>query len=86
MGEIDNKFIDFEGWTPADCEKAAVDAIERVGAMKHFIPCISQGGPGSLYPGAYKCLSDGIDKYNIERFGCTQEELDANRMPISIMF
>ena len=86
MGEIDNKFVDFDGWTPADCEKAGAEAIGRVGTMKHFIPCISQGGPGSMYPGTYKALWDGIDKYNMEHFGFTREELDAARMPMSVMF
>ena len=86
MGEIDNKFVDFEGWTPADCEKVGYDAIERVGSMTSFIPCITQGGAGSLYPGAYDALFEGIDKYNIEHFGCTKEELTANRVPQRIMF
>ena len=48
--------------------------------------CIAQGGPGSVFPGVYKSMWDEIDKYNIEKFGCTQEELDANRLPINIMF
>ena len=86
MGEIDNKFVDFDGWTPQDCGKAAFDAIGRVGSMKHFIPCITQGGPGSMYPGAYRCLSDGIDRYNIMHFGAVQEELDAARIPQEIIF
>jgi hypothetical protein len=86
MGEIDNKFVDFEGWTVEDCQKAALDAIERVGTKKGFIPCITQGGPGSVYPGTYRILWETIDKYNIEHFGCTQEELDANRPPRVVMF
>ena len=81
MGEIDNKFVDHEGWTPEECERVAYECLERVGSTKYFIPCITQGGPGSLYPGAYDALFAGIDKYNIEHFGCTQEELDAARMP-----
>lgn len=85
MGEIDNKQVDFEGWTQADCEKAAVEAIERCG-NKFFIPCITQGGPGSLYEGTYKGLWDAIDKYNCQKFGHKQEELDAARLPMSIMF
>ena len=86
MGEIDNKFIDFDGWTPKDCERAGYEAIERVGSLKHFIPCITQGGPGSMYPGAYRCLWDGIDRYNAEHFGYTREELDACRMPPTVLF
>ena len=85
MGEIDNKQVDFTGWTQADCDKAAVEAMERCG-MKYFIPCITQGGPGSLYPGSYKGLWDAIDHYNCQKFGFTQDELEAARMPISIMF
>ena len=86
MGEIDNKFVDFDGWTPEVCHKAAVDAIERVGTKEGFIPCITQGGPGSVYPGTYMEISKAIDKYNIEHFGGTQEEIDAARIPEEIMF
>ena len=85
MGEIDNKQVDFEGWTYADCEKAAVHAMETCG-MKHFIPCITQGGPGSLYKGTYQGLWDAIDDYNCKHFGFTKEQLEAQRLPINIMF
>ena len=86
MGEIDNKFVDFDGWTPEVCYKAAYDAIESVGTPNGFIPCISQGGPGSVYPGTYKELWDAIDKYNLEHFGGTQEELDNARGPMDVLF
>ena len=85
MGEIDNKQVDFEGWTPADCEKAAVNAMESCG-MKYFIPCITQGGPGSVYPGTYKALWDAIDRYNCEKFGHRLEDIEASRLPLNIMF
>ena len=83
MGDIDNKLVDFTGWTQADCDKAARDSMEACG-MKYFIPCITQGGPGSLYPGTYKGLWDAIDNYNKEKFGI--EDPDSARLPISIMF
>ncbi|MBQ7231180.1 MAG: uroporphyrinogen decarboxylase, partial [Oscillospiraceae bacterium] len=89
MGEIDNKQVDFEGWTPADCEKAALEAIERCGTPyggKYFIPCITQGGPGSLYEGTYVGLWDAIDEYNMKTFGFTKEELEAQRPPMAVMF
>ena len=86
MGEIDNKFVDFDGWTPEVCQKAALNAIESVGTKEGFIPCITQGGPGSVYPGTYMEISKAIDKYNIEHFGATQEEIDAARIPEEIMF
>ena len=89
MGEIDNKQVDFEGWTYDDCEKAALASIERCGTPfggKYFIPCITQGGPGSVYPGAYLELAKAIDKYNAEKLGCTVEEIEAMRCPHQIMF
>ena len=89
MGEIDNKQVDFEGWTVADCEKAALEAIERCGTPyggKYFIPCITQGGPGSLYAGTYMEIANAIDKYNAEHFGHDIEEIKANRLDLQIMF
>ena len=86
MGDIDNKFVDFDGWTPEDCFKAAYASIESVGTPKGFIPCITQGGPGSVYPGTYMELTKAIDQYNIEHFGCTKEGLEEARLPIDIMF
>ena len=89
MGEIDNKQVDFDGWTPEDCKKAALTAIERCGTPfggKYFIPCITQGGPGSVYPGTYMELAKAIDEYNCKTYGFTQEELDNARAPWQIMF
>ena len=59
---------------------------DAVGTAEGFIPCITQGGPGSLYEGTYKGLWDAIDKYNCEKFGHKQAYIDAARLPISIMF
>ena len=85
MGEIDNKQVDFDGWTEADCQKAALTAIKRCGD-KYFIPCITQGGPGSLYEGTYKGIWDAIDEYNCKTYGHKQEDIEANRLPMAVMF
>jgi len=85
MGDIDNKSVDFDGWTQADAKRVARRAIVRCGQLS-FIPCITQGGPGSVYPGTYQALTEEIDAYNIERFGCTQEELNASRLDLPILF
>ena len=85
MGDIDNKSMDFSGRTNEDCRKAAVRAMEENG-MYSFIPCITQGGPGSVFSGSYAALIDEIDKYNAEKFGFTKAELEAKRPPIQIMF
>ncbi|MBR3276177.1 MAG: uroporphyrinogen decarboxylase [Eubacterium sp.] len=87
MGEIDNKFVDFPGWTPADCEKAARDAIASCGQEnKYFIPCITQGGPGSTFPGTYKELTEAIYKINEEKFGWTREQQVEAAPPMIVMF
>ena len=86
MGDIDNKAVDFEGWTQADCEKAALDSIKRCASTKYYIPCITQGGPGSLYEGTYAGIWEAIDEYNCKTFGFTKEQLDEQRPPMAVMF
>ena len=54
--------------------------------MNGFIPCITQGGPGSVFPGTYKALIDEIDAYNTEKFGFSQAELEAAREPLQILW
>ena len=85
MGEIDNQQVDFPGWTDADCEKAALTAIERCG-NKYFIPCIIQGGPGSTFPGTYMSLINAIDNYNAKNLGCPVEDIAAQREKLQILF
>ena len=83
MGGIDNKSVDFTGWTQEDCKKAARKACESCGD-KYFIPCITQGGPGSVFEGTYMALTEEIDKYSEEVFGIKAG--DITRLPIDIMF
>jgi len=83
MGDIDNKAVDFTGWTQEDCRAAVRRACDRCGT-KYFIPCITQGGPGSVYPGTYLALSEEIDKYSMEVFGI--DKSDITRLPIQILF
>ena len=78
MGGIDNKFVDFVGWTREDCKIAARMACDI--SRKSFIPCITQGGPGSVYAGTYETLTEEIDKYSIELFGI--KESDITRLPL----
>ena len=81
MGGIDNKQVDFEGWTREDCRKAVKNACEAYG-RKYYIPCITQGLPGSMYPGAYKTLFEEIDRYNEEQFGI--KDAESVRTPMRI--
>ena len=82
MGYIDNKFVDFDAATYDDCVKAVNKVLDEVDSLEGFIPCITQGGPGSLYIGGYEGLWQAIDEYNTEKYGFTQEELDAARYPL----
>ena len=83
MGGIDNKSVDFKGWTHEDCRKAVKKACDACGS-KYFIPCITQGGGGSTFPGAYAALAEEIDKYSMEVFGI--KESDITRIPHQILF
>ena len=82
MGYIDNKFVDFDAATYDDCVKAVDKVLGEVDCLEGFIPCITQGGPGSLYIGGYEGLWQAIDEYNCKKFGYTQEEIDAARNPM----
>ena len=86
MGDIDNKSVDFTGWTQEDIRRVARRAIETNDSLTGFIPCIVQGGPGSVFPGTYKALIDEIDAYNTEKFGFSQAELEAAREPLQILW
>ncbi len=85
MGNIDNKDIDFEGWTPADVDRVARKQIEGYD-FQSYIPCITQGGPGSTYSGTYAELCRAVDKINCEKFGFTQEEIEEARLDLQIIF
>ena len=83
MGDIDNKTVDFPGWTQENC-RAAVERKLDDRDMRCFIPCIAQGLPGSVFPGVYAALAEEIDRYNISRFGWPKEDLEAARLPLDI--
>lgn len=83
MGDIDNKFVDKDGWTREDCRKAVRESCDACGNM-YYLPCITQGGPGSVYPGAYAVMSEEIDLYSQEKFGIKPEEI--TRLPWQVLF
>ncbi len=85
MGAIENAYVDIHDWTDENCEAVVRRVCDTYG-MKNFIPCIAQGGPGSVYPGVYMSLTNAIDKLNEERFGIKPEEADQLRAPIQLMF
>lgn len=82
MGGIDNKFIDYDGWTHEECDKVVAEVCEKYG-NRYFMPCIAQGGPGSCVPGAYEGLFKAMDRYNEKKFGLTG--MDSMRAPMQIV-
>ena len=85
MGNIDNKDVDFTGWTPEDIEKVARDHMIGYD-FQSYIPCITQGGPGSTFSGTYVELCKQMDKVNTELFGFTQQELEDARLELQVIF
>ena len=43
--------------------------LDKWGDKKHFIPSITYGGPGTIYPHVEEIVIDEINRYNKERFG-----------------
>lgn len=85
MGGIENCLVDYEGWNREDIRKVVDKTLGECG-NKYFIPCIAQGGPGSVFKGVYTTLGEEIDSYNCEHFGLKKEDIEAARLPEIIMF
>ena len=82
---IDNKDVDFHGWTPEDVKRVAYEHLDGYD-FQSYIPCITQGGPGSTFSGTYVELCKYIDQYNCEQFGFTQQEIEDARLPLQVIF
>ncbi|MCD8198301.1 MAG: uroporphyrinogen decarboxylase [Lachnospiraceae bacterium] len=61
MGGIDSASVDFPGWTAEDVARETAKTCKNCGT-KYFIPCTSQGGPMSTFPGVYQAVAEEIDK------------------------
>ncbi|MBQ3302353.1 MAG: hypothetical protein IJH04_09480 [Eggerthellaceae bacterium] len=84
MGNIDNKDVDFAGWTSEDVKRAAYDHLDGWDPQG-YVPCITQGIPGSTFSGTYVELCKHVDRYNCEKFGFTQQEIEDARLPLQVM-
>lgn len=66
MGGIDAAIVDWPN-TPEDVIRAEVRrACTTYGPGGHFIPCLTYGGPGAIYPNVDQTIADEINKYNKE--------------------
>ena len=74
MGGFDGADYDFEDFDPEDIKTRVYAALDAA-SPKGWIPCIAQGGPGSVYDGVYEAIFAAIDDYNVEKFGIKREEI-----------
>jgi hypothetical protein len=75
MGGFDGADYDYEGWTKEETKDKVWKFLDQFDSPKGIIPCIAQGGPGSVYDGVYDAITKAIDDYNVEKFGIKREEI-----------
>ena len=61
MGGIDCALVDYDGVTRERVREVTQDICRRCG-KRYFIPCTTQGGPGSIYPGVYEMVDEEIKR------------------------
>lgn len=64
MGGLDSAIIDRPDADEAIIRENTRTVCERYGNLGYFIPSVTYGGPGTVYPGRYEIISDEIKKYN----------------------
>ena len=68
MGGIDS-VVDRADAGEAEIRAEVRRACSEYGPGGHFIPCLTYGGAGSIYPHVDPIVADEIDKYNMEVYG-----------------
>jgi len=68
MGGIDS-VIDRKDADESEIRGEVRRVLREYGELPHFIPSMTYGGPGSIYPHVEPVIIDEIDRYNKERFG-----------------
>lgn len=81
MGGFDGADYDTPDWTPEKIREGVFKYLDG-SSKKGFIPCIAQGGPGSVYDGVYEAILDAVDDYNEEKFGI--KKADIVRSPMQL--
>ena len=60
---VDSATIDFPQWNEEIVEQRVREACEQFGRFgKGFIPCASQGGAMSTFPGVYQTITEEVDR------------------------
>lgn len=66
MGGIDAAIVDRADSTEEEIRAEVRRACDAYAPAGHFIPCITYGGPGTIYPQGDKFINDEIDRWNKE--------------------
>ena len=69
MGGIDAAIVDRENSTEEEIRAETLRVIESYCTNGNFIPCITYGALGTIYPQGDKYIDDEIDRYNRDVFG-----------------
>ena len=64
MGGIDASIVDRADSIEEEIRREVRRACEEYAPGGHFIPCITYGGPGCLFPHVDPIIDDEIDRYN----------------------
>lgn len=68
MGGVDS-VIDREDAGEEEIRSEVQRVLREYGELPHFIPSITYGGPGTIFPHVQPIIIDEIQRYNHERFG-----------------
>ena len=70
MGGIETQLIDKPGWTPEEVRAEVETAFETIGRKRAgWIPCLTQGGEFSGFPGVYDEVTRRIAEMSERDFG-----------------
>lgn len=72
MGGLDAAIVDRHDSTEAEIRKETRRVCEQYTEAGNFIPCITYGGPGTIYPQADIYINDEIDKFNEDCVGISK--------------
>jgi hypothetical protein len=67
MGDIDSGPVDVVDWTSEIVAEHVERACRRCG-KRYFVPCLTQGGNYSSFPGVYDEVSEAIDQMSTRMF------------------
>ena len=68
MGGIDAAIVDRADSSEEEIRNEVRRACDAYAPGGHFIPCITYGGPGTIYPHGDNFIDDEIDRWNREHF------------------